>query len=138
MNEGAFELPHGEVHDRTVHILEIKHPEHDDLGLVVCRAPVPVGKSLRELARGRILEERARLSGYSVVEERDAEWAELPAVEFTSRWRYRGKVYHQQQAHLAVNGAWMYFAMSAPIGSREACDAWFSQLHATLRLRSGE
>jgi hypothetical protein len=136
MNEASFELPGAEIVDRTTHVVETKHPDHDDVTLVVCRAAFPPGKSVRQLARGRVMDEMARLEGYAVLEERDALWAELPAVEMTSRWRYQGRTIYQQQAHLGLLDTWIFFAMSAPMESRGPCDAWFEQVRGSLQLRS--
>jgi hypothetical protein len=134
MNEGSFELPGVAIADRTTHVVETKHPDHD-VTLVVCRSAFPAGKSVRQLARGRVLDEMTRLAGYTVLEEREALWAEVPAVELTSRWRHEGRVFYQQQAHLGLTDTWLFFAMSAPIEHRAPCDAWFEQIRSSLRIR---
>jgi hypothetical protein len=139
MNEGAFEVPGTSVTDRTTHVVNARRGDHD-LSLVVVRLPVPQGRSLRQLAQGRVLDEMARLSGYSVLEERESEgeaaWDGLPALEVASRWRHDGKAVYQKQAHLALSGTWIYFALSTLFEGRAEADAWFDQIRSTLRLRS--
>ena len=137
MNEGAFELPDASLKDRTTHVIEVT-PDGHELTLVVCRATLPEGKSLRQVAQIRILDELSRLSGYTVLEEREASWAEVPALEFTSRWRHEGRAFYQQQAHLVLGGTWTYFALSTPFESRAAADAWFQRIRESLRLRSAD
>jgi hypothetical protein len=137
MNEGAFELPDAAVTDRTTHVIEAREGDHD-LTLVVVRAPLPAGKSLRQIAQGRVLDEMARLSGYSVLAEREVAWAGVPALELTSRWRHEGRAIYQQQAHLALGGVWIYFALSTPFEGRTAADTWFEQIRDSLRLRSND
>jgi hypothetical protein len=141
MNEGAFELPDAAVTDRTTHVIEARsssHPPDHDLTLVVVRAPLPAGKSLRQIVQGRVLDEMARLSGYSVLAEREVPWAGVPALELTSRWRHEGRAIYQQQAHLALGGVWIYFALSTPFEGRTAADTWFEQIRESLRLRSDD
>jgi hypothetical protein len=135
MNWAAFELPEVPLVDRTTHVIEVKHPEHEDVALVVCRIDFPAGKTLRELVAGRVADEMARLSGYTVLENADAEWVGVPAVEVCSRWRHDGKVIYQRQAHFAAGDAWTFFALSGPLASRAACDAWMEQIKRSLRLR---
>jgi len=135
MNEGAFELPEQGAVDRTTHVIESGAGEHT-LTLVVCRAPLPGGKSLRQAAQARVLDELTRLSGYGVTAERETSWDGMPTLEYTSRWRHEGKVIHQQQAHLAPHGRWIYFALSAQATARTAADAWFDRIRDTIRLRN--
>jgi hypothetical protein len=137
MNEGAFELPDAAVNDRTTHVVEARDGEHD-LTLVVVRSPLPEGKSVRHVAQLRVLDELARLSGYAVLGEREASWAGVPALEFTSRWRHEGRAIYQQQAHLALGATWIYFAVSTTFEGRAAADAWFERIRESLRLRSDE
>lgn len=137
MNEGAFELPDAAVLDRTTHVVESQQGEHT-LTLVVVRFPHPAGKTLRQLAQGRVLDEMARLSGYSVLEERETTWAGAPALEIASRWRHEGRAIYQQQAHLAQGGTWMYFALSTAFEARDKADAWFDQIRESLRLRADD
>jgi hypothetical protein len=139
-NEGAFELPDAAMTDRTTHVVEARQGDHL-MTLVVCRAPVPAGKSLRQLAQGRILDEMARLSGYGVLQEResvDGGWDGVPVLEVASRWRHEGQAIYQQQAHLALGGTWIFLALSTPFANRAAADTWFDQIRASFRLRSAD
>jgi hypothetical protein len=134
MNEGAFELPDAASSDRTTHVVTVEEEGHE-LTLVVCRSPLPAGKSLRQAAQGRVLDEMARLSGYTVTDERESSWAGVPTLEITSRWRHEGRAFHQRQAHLAPGSVWIFFALSAPFAGRAGADAWFERIRGTLRLR---
>jgi hypothetical protein len=136
MNEGAFELPAGAVvRDWTTHVVQVRQGEHA-MTLAVCRAHLPEGKSLRQLAQGRVLDEMARLSGYSVVGERETSWAGVPALEYASRWRHEGRAFYQQQAHLVLGGTWFFLSASTLLDGSGAVDAWFDQMRETFRLRS--
>jgi len=138
LNWAAFELPDVPFVDRTTHVLDLAHPDHPDMTLVVHRERFPAGKTLRELAARRVAEEMTKLAGYAVIENGEAAWAGAPAIEVSSRWRHKDSVVYQRQAHLAVDDAWVCMALSCPIESRAACDAWFTQIASTLRLRTEE
>lgn len=135
-NWAAFELPDARCTDRTTHLVEIDHPDHPGVQLVVYRGDFPEGKTLRQLVAGRVAEEMARLDGYGVIESVEVAWADAPAVEITSRWRHDGKAFYQRQAHLVVEDAWTYFALSGPFTSREVIDGWLAKIRASLRVRS--
>jgi hypothetical protein len=136
MNWAAFEVSTAEIEDRTTCSMQILHPDHEDVRLVVWHMQVPVGKTVRELAARRVAEEMARLAGYTILEEREVPWCETPAIEIASRWRHEGAVYYQRQAHFAPDGTLRSFSLAGPIASREACDTWFEEIRASLRLRS--
>jgi hypothetical protein len=135
MNEGAFELPDGAVTDRTTHVVEARVGGHV-LTLVVVRSPLPEGKSLRQVAQLRVLDEMSRLAGYRVTAEEETGISGLPALEFTSRWRHDGGVVHQRQVHFVRGRTWIYLALSAKLAGREAADAWFDQIRRSIRLRT--
>ena len=135
MNDGAFHLPDVGFVDRTVHVFEAPLDGDDELGLLVCRTKIPPGKSLRDVVAAHVKHERARLGGYTILEERDAEYSGAPAIDVRSRFRHEGAVVYQRQAHLAAFGTWLLFAMSAPLAMREACDAHVDAILASLRLR---
>jgi hypothetical protein len=135
MNEGAFELPDVELKDRTTHVLEAEDGGHS-LTLVVVRTALPEGKSLRQMAQLRVLDEMGRLSGYAVLGEREASWSGLPALEFASRWRHDGRAIYQQQGHLALGATWIYLALSAVFEAQAVVDAWFDRIRESFRLRS--
>jgi hypothetical protein len=138
LNWAAIDLPDVPFVDRTTHVIDLAHPDHPDMTLVVCRERFPAGKTLRELAARRVAEEMTRLVGYSVIENGDAAWASVPAIEVTSRWRHEDRLIYQRQAHLAADDAWVNISLSCPIESRAACDEWFSQIASSLRLRTDD
>ncbi len=135
MNEGAFELPEIGLVDRTVHLLEAPLPGGGALGLSIARAPIPPGRTLRELASAYLLGEAERRSGYAVLEERDGERAGAPAIDVCARFRQDGSVTYQRQAHLCASSTWILFEMTAPLAEREACDEHMERVLATLKLR---
>jgi hypothetical protein len=47
-----------------------------------------------------------------------------------------GEIVYQRVGHFAVGDAWMYVAVSAPLESRAACDAWLAQILGSVRLRA--
>ena len=135
MNEGAFELPDVDFRDRTTHVLEADVGGHS-LTLVVVRSTLPEGKTLRQMAQLRVLDEMQRLAGYTVLAEREASWSGQPALEFASRWRHEGRVIYQQQGHLALGATWIYLALSACFEAQAVVDTWFEHIRETFRLRS--
>lgn len=134
-NESAFELPDAVVTDRTTHVIEARQGEHT-LTLAIVRGPHPEGKSLRQLAQGRVLDEMARLPGYHVLGEQEASWDGSVALEIASRWRHQGRVIYQQQAHLTIGGRWVYYALTASVEAQAKADAWFDLIRRSFRLRS--
>ena len=73
VNEASFELPELAVADRTVHVLELGGGAVPGLGLMLARAPFPVGKSLRDLVKAHTDQERLSLRSWSRVFEREGE-----------------------------------------------------------------
>ena len=138
MNEGAFELLDYGFEDHTVHVLDAEHPEHGYVGVVLHRAPFPKDKSLRDLVAAHLTEEKTRLTGYTVLDERTAEHAGAPAIDLSVRFRHEGEAIYQAQSHLALPDLWMYFAVSSPIAARAACDGWIAGILSSLRLRSDD
>ena len=135
MNDGAFHLPDVGFVDRTVHVFEASLPDDQELGLLVCRTKIPAGKSLRDVVDAHVKNEGARLHGYAVIEQSDAQVSGAPAIDVRSRFRHEGSVVYQRQAHVAAYGTWLLFAMSAPLDQREACDAHMDGILSSLRLR---
>ena len=135
MNEGAFELPDVDLKDRTTHVLEAEDGGQS-LTLVVVRSTLPEGKTLRQMAQLRVLDEMGRLPGYTVIAETETSWSGLPALEFRSRWRHEGRVIYQQQGHLGLGATWIYLALSAVLEAQAVVDAWFDRIRETFRLRS--
>jgi hypothetical protein len=135
MNEGYFDLPSRGFVDRTVHVFEASLGGDDELGLLVCRTPIPPGRTLRDVVIEHVKHEAKRLAGYAILEERELRWADSPAIEVLGRFRHEGRVVYQRQAHLAALGTWMLFAVSAPFEHRELADTSLDQVLETLVLR---
>jgi hypothetical protein len=134
MNEGSFDLPDMGFVDQTTHVFEAALKGDSSLGLIVCRTPMPEGKSLRDLVAAHVTHEAKRLSSYRIVEEAETTRAGAPAIEIRSRWRHDGKAVYQRQAHLAANATWLLFGMSAPIEEQALCDQAMERILATLTL----
>jgi hypothetical protein len=136
MNEAAFALPReGEARDWTSHVLRMRQGGHPMM-LAVNRGPIPVGKSLRQLAQLRVVDEYRRFRGYAVLDERETSWAGQPAVELSSRWRDKDRVIYEEQAHLALGERWIFFTVGAPIAGRAEVAACLAHLRETFRPRS--
>ena len=136
-NEGAFDLPDIGFTDRTVHLFDMPLENEGELGLIICRTKIPEGRSLRELVQAHVTHEAKKLVGYKIIEEREANWAGLPAIEISSRWRSAGKVVYQRQAHLAAPETWILFGMTAPLEERDACDRVLNHVLSSFRLHDG-
>lgn len=134
-NEGAFDLPEVGFTDRTVHLFEATD-EAGDLGLMIVRTNMPEGKSLRELVEAHIIDEAKKLGGFKILEQREAFWAGVPAIEICSRWRSDGQVMYQRQVHLAAQGLWLLFASTAPLAEQVACDKIMDHVLTSFRLHS--
>lgn len=132
-NEGSFELPDLPLEDRTVQLFEVALPNGGELGLLVCRSPLPEGKTLREVVEAHVAEEALKLGGFKILEERDALWGGVPAIEICSRWRNEGEVLYQRQAHLASGGLWLLFGTTAPLSVRGQADAIFDRMLGSVR-----
>lgn len=135
MNEGAFDLLDLGFADRTAHVLEARHPEHGDVGILVKRSPFPENRSLRDLVAGHHAAEKERRRGYTVLAERAIEHAGAPAIEVSVRFRHGDTAMYEAQAHLALPEAWMHLAVAAPFAARAACEGWLGGILASLRLR---
>ena len=136
MNWAAFEVPTAEVVDRTTYNVQIRHPDHESIRLVVWHMEMPPEKTVRQLAARRVAEEMVRLEGYTILEQRESLWCESPALEVASRWRHEGTVYYQRQVHFAADDKCRSFSLAGPFTSRTACDEWFEQIRTSLRVRS--
>jgi hypothetical protein len=136
-NEGAFDLPEVGFVDRTVHLFELELEQGGEVGLIVCRSKMPVGRTLRELVEAHVTHEAKKLGGFKILEERETSWAGLPAIEVCSRWRSEGKVVYQRQAHIAAAELWLLFGMTAPLDQREACDQLLDHVLSSFRVHEG-
>jgi hypothetical protein len=92
LNEAAFSLPDLGFVDRTVNVLEARLGEGAPVGLIIARQLVPPGKTLRQLAIDHLRADALRLSGFAVIEEKEAVVARVPAIDVRSRWRHDGSV----------------------------------------------
>jgi hypothetical protein len=128
MNFGTFELGGAALVDHTTHVLEISHPDHENIALVVFRGPIAADKTLEDMVAGRIADEMVRLRGYTVLTNATVAWSGSAAHDVSSRWINEGRTVYGRQAHLAIDRTWVVFAMSAPYPSREACDGWFEEI----------
>lgn len=136
MNEAVFDLPERVFVDETVHALEAKLPSGQTLAVFVHRRPIEGGKGLRELVDENVALNRMRLSAYAVLDEVQADVAGLPGILLRTRWRLEGAMFHQRQAHVAVAGKLMIFAVSALQGEQAACDEAFDSLLQTITWRT--
>lgn len=135
LHDGAFHLPDVGFVDRTVHVFEAPQPDGQRLELVVTRTKIPAGRSLRDVVAAHVSGEGDRLDGWAVLARADAEVSGAPAIDVRARFRRDGSVVYERQAHVAAYGAWLFFAMRAPIALREACDVHMDGLLASVRLR---
>jgi hypothetical protein len=136
MNWAAFEVSTAELEDRRTHSMQIRHPDHQDVRLVVWHMQVPLGKTVREFAARRVAEEMTRLEGYTILEQREVPWCETPAIEIASRWRYEGPCTTRGRRTSRPATPCGRSRSPAPIASGAACDTWFEEIRASLRLRS--
>jgi hypothetical protein len=136
-NEGAFDLPDVGFRDRTVHLFELELEEGGEVGLIVCRSKMPPGKTLREIVEVHVTHEAKKLGGFKILDERDATWAGVPAIEVCSRWRSDGKVLYQRQTHMAIPDTWILFGLTGPIAEREGCDRMMDHVLSSFRLHAG-
>jgi hypothetical protein len=134
-NYASIRLAGVDVVDHTTHRLELVHPDHSDVILLIYRRPIPAGKSAREVSADRIAEEMVRLNGYTVLENRVLEFAGNAAVDVASRYRADGAIWYVRQAHVVIGGLWTAFAISGPLASRAAIDTWSETMMSELLVR---
>ena len=132
MNFGTFELGSAALVDRTIHFLQLAHPDHENVELFVFRAPIAADKTLEQLVAARVADEMVRLRGYDVLKNAAVEWSGGTAYDIASRWVHEGRAIYGRNAHLAIDGAWVVFALSGPYTSREACDGWFEEIMSSF------
>jgi hypothetical protein len=136
MNEAAFDLPDGQFVDRTVTFLAGTSPGGANALLLVERRPLPVDKSLRQVAAEHGSEAMKRLHGYAVIFEREVEVASCPAIDVGTRWRDdEGEPFYTRRTHLTLGSTWLMIVGEAPIAEREFCDAYVDHVLASLRVR---
>ncbi len=136
MNEAVFALPpDGEATDWTCHVMRMRQNGHPMM-LAVNRGAIPVGKSLRQVAQLRVVDEYRRFPGYSVLDERETSWSGRPALELASRWRDGNRIVYEEQAHLALGERWLYFTVGAPLAGRAEVTACLARIRETFRSRA--
>jgi hypothetical protein len=133
MNEGAFEFEGFE--DKTAHALEATLPGGELLTLLVVRTKFPAGKSLAQAVAAHLKQQAIRLTGYTVLDQREAAWAGLPVIEVRARWRHEGEAYYERCAHLAIFDLWMFYGLTGPLHARDACEERMDRIRDTIRFR---
>lgn len=136
VNEAMLDLPERVFVDKTVHALESELPSGQTLAVFVHRRPIEGEKSLRELVAENIALNDMRLSAFAVLEEVQADVGGLPGILLRTRWRLEGTSFYQRQAHVAVEGKLMIFAVSAPSDEQAACDETFDSILQTITWRT--
>jgi hypothetical protein len=137
IDEAAMDLPEGPAYlDRSVNILEIPGEEGTDLGLMIERTPIPEGKSLRDVARGKDEAHARELRGFTVIEEGERLVGDAPALWTRARWRHpKGPIYNVL-VHVGLDGVCLTFTTSCRFERAEACDRWLEALLSTVRFRA--
>lgn len=135
-NEAAFTLPALGFTDETVHSVEVRLPEDRELRILVARRPVPAGQSFRAAVAEQVKGQTTRVSGYAVLERRDATVAGRPAIVMRARWRKDQVAFYERQAHLSVaEGSRLLIALTGPALAEADCDAHFERVLGSLTLR---
>jgi hypothetical protein len=137
MNEAVFDLPERTFVDKTIHGLESKLPGDETLGVFVHRRPIEGEKSLRELVDENVALNDMRLHAYTVLDEAQADVGGLPGILLRMRWRHQGTMFYQRQAHVALEGKLMIFAVSGPLAEQAACDETFDSILGTITWSDG-
>jgi hypothetical protein len=137
VNEASFELPDVEVQDRTVNVLELGGGAVPGLGLMIARAPFPIGKSLRDIVRAHVEHERRSLRSWSLLFEREGEVEGQAMIELGTRWKAKDGITYQRQAHIGIGDVVLLLVGNGPLAERERTDAHVELALATMRLRGG-
>jgi hypothetical protein len=135
MNEAMFDLPERPFVDKTMHALECKLPSGKMLGVFVHRRPIDEGKSLRDLVGANVALNDTRLSAYAVLDDVEASIGGQPGILVRTRWRHRGVMFYQLQAHVVCEGTHMIFAVSGPLDEQAVCDLTFDSIVESLSFR---
>jgi hypothetical protein len=137
MNEASFDLPDLGFTDRTITHLVDAVPGAPDVVMRVERWPLPVGKSLRQLAAELSATATKGLRDYKVLAEREGAGAGLPALDVAARWRTAdGSPIYTRRLHVAQGSTWLVVVCEAPLSERDRCDANADRIAATLTIRS--
>jgi hypothetical protein len=132
MNEAAFDLPAGFT-DRTINHLEASAEDGSGIAILVERARLPDGTTLREAVSRRIGESRARWPNFSVLFEHAAIIAESEAIDVGTRWRHDEGMVYTRQLHTVLNGVWLILTGETALEDRELCDRTVDHVAASLR-----
>jgi hypothetical protein len=138
VNEAEITLPERGFVDRTVHKLESPLSGDDPLGVAVRRLPLTPGKSLRELVDGDVAANKAKLHGFSILDEAEVALAGAPAIVLRARWRDGEVAHYLLQAHVAFDDTWILIAVTGPYAERAACDEAFDRIVYSLEWRSSD
>lgn len=136
VNEAVFALPERRFVDRTIHSLESPLPCGDPLSVTIRRLPLAEGKTLQELVDEEVAASTAKATSFTVLDEAEIMLAGVPTILLHARWRTGDMAYHQRQAHVAFDGTWIVFAVTAPFADRAACDETFDRILHGLAWRS--
>jgi hypothetical protein len=137
MNEAVFDLGERPFVDKTIHGLESKLPGDKALAVFVHRRPIEGGKGLRELVDDNVALNEMRLHAFTVLDVAQADVGGIPGILLRTQWRLGGTTYYQRQAHVALEGKLMIFAVSAPLDERDACDETFDSIFGTITWHTG-
>ena len=135
MNEGVFDLPDVGLVDKTEHFFDGTLADKSKIGLLITRRPLPEGKSLLEMVRRYVETEAKKLRAYRLLEERQTEWAGLPAIDVSTRYKNQDTMAYQRHAHIAAGGQWIIIAATSELDRRDACDQAIERVLTTLELR---
>jgi hypothetical protein len=129
VNEAVFSLPERTFVDRTLHRFESPLPGSEDpLQVEIRRVPMGPGKPLRRLVDDEIADKKAKVNGFTLVDEAEVALSGAPAIVLRARLRARDGVYHQLQAHVAVEGTWLAIVVTGPAEERAACEDTFERI----------
>jgi len=137
VDEASMELPGGlEYVDRSVNLVEVPGDEGVELALMIERAPIPVGKSLRDVVLDKREKSERELRSYTLLGEGERVVDGVPAVAARVRWRHaKGPIYNAE-VHVALDGRAVTFTASCRWEHAEACDRWLDALMSSMRFRS--
>ncbi len=133
-NDVRFELPTG-FRDKTVHVLEAALPTKSTLNVLMYRAPFEGQASLREMVEAQLEKDRKSLQGHTVLEQREIEVDDQPALATLCRWKTEKMVVVERRAAISLGDAWLLVVVNAKVEERAQCDATMAHLLSTLRVR---
>lgn len=137
VDEAAFVLPERGFTDRTLHRLESAlQGSEDPLAVEIRRAPMTSGRTLRSHVDEEIASTKAKVNGYTLVEQAEVALSGAPAIVLRARMRARDVVYLQLQAHVALADTWLTFLVTGPATERAACEETFERMVRDVAWRS--